>query len=173
MTPESIRLIGQLRSEFYTLFAAAMSVPVKISGSSYNSSSYIASWIDDRDKLNYVNIYACAAPDRLITDRPFILRIAVNQGAGQIGATQSRSCSKLNQTWRFELTVLPEEILDFLPWIVSLVKAKAQGESSFTQEPPHVLSANAPNLLFAEKVWTQQAERMANLQHSPVLQTAP
>jgi len=36
----------------------------------------------------------------------------------------------------FELTVLPEEILDFLPWI-SLVKADDKGSPSLVQSPPH------------------------------------
>ncbi|HEY9654180.1 MAG TPA: hypothetical protein V6C50_01695, partial [Crinalium sp.] len=77
-------MVSNLRREFYTLFAAAMNVPVKVSGSSYNRSSSIASWVDDRAQLNYVSIYAYTAPDELLVERPFILRVAINKGAGGI-----------------------------------------------------------------------------------------
>jgi hypothetical protein len=166
MTPESIRVLSRLRSEFYSLFVATMNVPVKISGSSYNSVSFIASWIDDKAQLNYLNIYAYTAPDELLIERPFILRVAINKGAGSIVfSRQGQLCRGLNQRWQFELTVLPEEIMDFLPWVVSLIKAKAKGSLSFAQAPPHPLTSDVSDVFMTEKVWTRDAERTAELQH--------
>lgn len=158
MTPEAIRIVSQLRQEFYTLFAAAMNVPVKITGSSYSSNFPIASWIDNNKQLNYVSVYAHTAPDKLVPKRPFLLRVAINKSAGRIArAKWGKECHGQNQTWYFELTVLPEEILDFLPWIVSLVKAYDKGSLSFVQEPPHPFELKAPNWLLLNDAWTQSA----------------
>lgn len=160
VTPETIRMISNLRQEFYSLFVAEMAVPVKISGSSYNSSSLVASWTDDSQHLNYVNIYAYTAPDALQSDRPFILRLAINKGAGDISvARKGPSCRGLNRKWCFELTVLPEEILEFLPWVVSLVEAKAKGLLSSVDEPPYPVTFNLDNRSLATEAWTQQARQ--------------
>lgn len=164
MTPESIRLISQLRSEFYSLFATAMNVPVKISGSSYSSNFAIASWVDDRKRLNYVSIYAYTAPDKLIPERPFLLRVAINKSAGRVGTAKwGKECQGLNESWYFELTVLPEEILDFLPWIVSLVKVHEKGSPSLVQEPPHAFDFNLSKGQLSNDAWTQSALQVADL----------
>lgn len=167
MTPEAIRIITNLRREFYSLLVAAMHVPVKISGSPYNSSSLIASWTDENQRLNYVNIYAYTAPDELFSQRPFILRLAINKGAGNIAiARRSPSCRGLNQEWYFELTVLPEEILDFLPWVVSLVEAKTKNSrSSVLQETPLPVIFTISNVALATQAWTHKARQAALCQN--------
>ncbi|MBW4694590.1 MAG: hypothetical protein KME27_22810 [Lyngbya sp. HA4199-MV5] len=166
MTPEAVQMVSNLRREFYTLFAAEMKVPVKISGSSYNRSSSIASWVDEQEHLNYVSIYAYTAPDSLLAERPFILRVAINKGAGGITFfKRDQPHQGMNQGWHFELTVLPDELLAFLPWIVSLVKAKtkAKGSHSSLQEPPYPVSLNTANVLLSTEAWSQEAERMSEL----------
>lgn len=160
MTPETIRTIANLRREFYTLLAAEMSMPVKVSGSSYNSSALIASWMDENQHLNYVNIYAYTAPDNLQSQRPFVIRLAINKGAGDLSsARKGLSCRGLNKKWSFELTALPEEILDFLPWIVSLVETKTQNLLSSTPTPPHPVALNAATVLSATAAWTHNARQ--------------
>lgn len=159
MTPEAIRIITQLRREFYSLFATAMQVPVRISNSSlYASNPSIASWIDRRKKLNYVCVYAHIAPDELAPERPFILRVAANKGAGiVVGTKGEKDYRGLNQNWYFKLTLLPEETLDFLPWIVSLVKSYDTGCMSFGLEPPHAFDFRMSNVTSFHDTWTQQA----------------
>ncbi|MBD1863102.1 MULTISPECIES: hypothetical protein [Trichocoleus] len=160
MTPETIRIISNLRQEFYSLFVAEMAVPVKISGSSYNSSSLVASWTDASQYLNYVNIYAYSAPDAFQSERPFILRLAINKGAGDIAvARKGPLCRGLNRKWCFELTILPEEILEFLPWVVSLVEAKAKGSLSSVEEPPYPVTFSDTNSAFTTEAWTQRARQ--------------
>lgn len=162
MTPEAIRITTKLRREFYDLFVAEMKVPVKIS---HNSSYLIASWIDAKYQLNYVNIYAHLAPDDLLEQRPFILRLAINRGVGHVTLLKrDQFYTGLNPNWHFELTVLPEELLDFLPWIISLVEAKTGGIPLSAQDPPHSIHLNLANVLLAKEVWTQKAERVAGLQ---------
>lgn len=158
MTPEAIRIVQELRREFYSLFATAMKVPVRITGNSYSSNFPTASWLDKRQRLNYLSIYALTAPDRLVPERPFILRIAINKGAGRVtSAKWGEQCQGFNQGWHFELTVLPEEMLDFLPWIVSLVKAYDKGSPSLVHEPPHPFDFKMSKGLSSNNAWTQSA----------------
>lgn len=163
MTPEAMRIISQLRREFYSLFATAMEVPVSISNSnSYASNPSMACWIDNKQKLNYVCVYAHTAPDVLVPERPFILRMAVNKGAGVVAdAKREKDCRGFNNSWHFELTLLPEEILDFLPWIVSLVKSHNKGSASFVLEPPHPFDFKKSNLPLFHNAWTQKAWQQA------------
>jgi hypothetical protein len=161
MTPEIIKTISKLRSDFYTSFAAAMEEPVRVSGNSYNSLACIASWVDQNHRLNYLTIYAYLSPDELATERPFILRLSINKGAGMIPLPrQGKMCQGANQEWWFEMTVLPEELLDFVPWVVDLVEAKASGQRFFTQHPPHPINPDYFVSLKSAHFWTKGAEQL-------------
>ncbi len=174
MTPEIIRTISKLRNDFYTSFAEVMEEPVKISGNSYNSVACIASWVDRNQRLNYMTIYAYLAPDHLTQDRPFILRLSINKGAGMVALPRyGQGCQGLNQEWSFELTVLPEELLSFLPWIVDLVQAQAQGLHSFTQRPPHSLNPDFFVSLKSTHFWTLAAEQLAEAQTAIAIPVSP
>jgi hypothetical protein len=159
MTPEAIRIVSQLRREFYSLFAAAMEVPVSITnGSSSTGNPPMAFWIDERQRLNYLRVYVYTAPDELMPERPFILRVSVNKGGGITAAAKwRRDHQGLNRDWHVELTLLPDEILDFLPWLVNLVKSNDQGSASFVQEPPHPFYFKTSNVLSFKEAWTQKA----------------
>jgi hypothetical protein len=162
MTPDAIRIVSQLRQDFYSLFATAIGIPVRISGKSYISNSAIASWVDDQQRLNYLNIYPYLAPDKFIPERPFILRIAINKSAGRFTrAKQGQICKGLNQDWDFELTLLPEELLDFQPWIVGLVNSHNHGAASFVEEPPHPMSFKVAHVGLYKNAWTQKANLIA------------
>lgn len=165
MTPEAIRIVTQLRREFYSLFAAALEVPVSITnGSSSTGNPPMASWIDDRQRLNYLRVFVYTAPDELMPERPFILRLSVNKGGGIAEAVKWRRDHRgLNQDWYFELTLLPEEILDFLPWLVNLVTCYHQGSTSFVQNPPHPFDVAISNALLFNEAWTQKARQKSTL----------
>ncbi|WP_017317527.1 hypothetical protein [Mastigocladopsis repens] len=156
-------MVNELRREFYSLFAATMNVPVNITGASYSSNSPIAFWVDGRQRLNYVNVYAYTAPDELIPLRPFILRLAINKSAGRVTIVKKgQECRGLNRVWDFELTLLPGEILDFLPWIVSLVKVYDKGSLSLLQSPPHPFEFIVPTVGLFNEAWTEKAWLLAN-----------
>lgn len=163
MNPEAKNIVSELRREFYSDFAAAMNMPVMITGTSYSSNSPIASWMDHRQRLNYVNVYAYTAPDEFVPFRPFILRLAINKSVGRIMMSKKgQVCQGLNLVWDFELTVLPKEILDFLPWIVSLVEAHDKGSPLLLQSPPHSFELQVPAVGFFKNAWTQKAWLLAN-----------
>lgn len=168
MTPEAIRIVSQLRHEFYALFAAAMKAPVTITtGNPSMGNPPIASWIDDRQRLNYLRVYVYTAPDELIPQRPFILRVSVNKGGGMSTAAKWRKdCQGLNQSWHFELTLLPEEILDFVPWTVSLIRSHNQGSTPLVQEPPHPFEFKMPREFLFNDAWTQKARQFSGSQYT-------
>jgi hypothetical protein len=163
VTPEAKHIITELRREFYSLFSAAMKTPVKVSGTSYSSNSPIASWMDRRQRLNYVNVYAYTAPDETIPLRPFILRLAINKSAcSAMMSTRGQECRGMNLLWNFELTVLPREILDFLPWIVSLVEAHDKSSPTLLLSPPHPFELEEPATGLCNQAWTEKAWHLAN-----------
>lgn len=170
MTPETIRIVSQLRREFYSLFAGDMKLPVCITnGNPSMANPPMAYWIDDNQRLNYMRIYVYTAPDELIPERPFILRVSINKGGGIVTAAKWRKdCQGLNQDWYFELTLLPEEMLDFLPWVVSLVESNDQGSDSFLEEPPHPVDFRMSNQTLLNDIWTQKARESAGLVSSHI-----
>lgn len=170
MTPEAIRIVSQLRRDFYSRFAATMNLPVSITTSHPSTGNPpIAFWIDDRQRFNYLRVYVYKAPDELLPERPFILRVSVNKGGGIATAAKwRRGCRGLNQGWNFELTLLPEEILDFLPWLVSLVKSQEHGSASFVAEPPHPFHFKTSNVSSFNDAWTQKAWQESKPSHVPV-----
>ncbi|GAB4379963.1 MAG: hypothetical protein Kow00121_35190 [Elainellaceae cyanobacterium] len=167
MTPATIRSVAELRRQFYTLFSATMNTPVSVAENAYISSFSMASWLDSQQKLNYVCVYAHTAPDELVPERPLVLRVAVNKGAGTISPVRRRGCQGLNQNWNFELTLLPEEILDFLPWLVSLVKSYDNGFASLLPEPPYPLDFTTSNLLLFQNAQTRNASSSLSQQLLP------
>ncbi|MGK7878423.1 MAG: hypothetical protein AB4426_35510 [Xenococcaceae cyanobacterium] len=175
MTPETIGIISKLRDEFYSLFAEAMKVPVRITPKNrFNGNLPKVFWRDERKRLNYLLIYVYRAPDELIPDRPFILRSSINKGAGIVRPKKQKQGSlSANHNWHFELTLLPEEILDFVPWIISLIKSQEKGSNRFSNNPPHPLHFKASNMLDANGAWTEKAWQKSQIpnQATPLTST--
>ncbi|MEH2258403.1 hypothetical protein [Nostoc sp.] len=168
MNPEVKHIVNELRHKFYSNFATAMNMPVIVTGTSYSSNSPIASWMDHRQRLNYINIYAYTAPDEFVPFRPFILRVAINKSAGRVTVTRKgQVCRGLNLLWDFELTVLPKEILDFLPWIVNLVEAHDKGSPLLLESPPHSFELKVSEVRLFNNAWTETAWLLANSTISP------
>lgn len=160
MTPETIRTISQVRQEFYTAFAAAIDAPVNITkGNLYSSNTPRVSWTDRYQRLNYICVYAHVAPDQLLPDRPLILRLGVNKGLGLESVRRGKDSQQISQKLlRFELTLLPDEILDFVPWLASLLQSSVKSHEAM-ELPPHQLNLNTLDELLLYGAWTQHATR--------------
>jgi hypothetical protein len=160
MTPDTIRTLTSLRDQFYCLFSAAMEASVRVThGNTSTNNPAMAFWVDDQQRLNYIRVYAHTAPDVLVPERPFVLRVSVNKGAGTPLATkQAKGCRGHNQSWHFELTVLPEELLDFVPWIVSVIKVQEKRSAAAAQTPPYPFTRQA-SAAFDKDAWTQNARQ--------------
>jgi hypothetical protein len=158
MTPEAIRTITDIRQEFYDQLASALDGPVHITkGSSYLGNIPKIAWTDSYEKANYACIYAHTAPDALVPDRPLILRLGINQGLGLDPAKGKKTSSRRGQKLlKFELTLLPNELLKFVPWVVNLLRTHEAG-TDMELEPPCQLNSEALVDLVAHGAWTDKA----------------
>lgn len=165
MTPEAASILSSLREDFYHLFQTKMTVPVKLSkGKSliFNPSmAPVASWVDQHNRINYLAIYAHAAPDSLIPQRPLILRIAVNQWPNTANhASKNAKDPQFNRDWSWELSLLPEQVIGFAPWLASWIAAESSSTELMKRSPypleffPHSAHPAAQN---ANVAWTQEA----------------
>jgi hypothetical protein len=83
-------------------------------------------------------------------------------------AKQRRDGQEFNRDWHFELTLMPEEILDFLPWIMSLIQSYDTSSASVVLEPPHPLDFQSSRELLFNNARTQEASsQLAKAVHSP------
>lgn len=158
MTPEAIRTVADIRQEFYDLLAPALGVPVHITkGSSYLGNTPKMSWTDSHQKLNYICVYAHTAPDELVPDRPLILRLGMNRGLGLEPVKGKRHHLPRGQKLlKFELTLLPGEVLQFVPWVADLFHSY-ETDSDIELEPPCQLNSDTLADLVAQGAWTYEA----------------
>lgn len=158
MTPEAIRKLSQIRDEFNALFSAAIGVPVSITkGSSHSSNAAKITWEDRHQRQNYICVYAYIAPDELLPDRPLILRLGINKGLGHEAAKRGRKNQLISQKpLRFELTLLPDEVLKCVPWVISLLQSYDQG-LELEDLPPCRLNFDTLDELVRHGAWTQRA----------------
>lgn len=158
MTPEAVRIVSELREQFYSRFEEAMKTPVTLSNRNSSTNHAIATWLDQHQQLNYLCVYAHTAPDNLVPKRPFILRASINRGAIPVPAVKpKKGAPGMNQTWQFNLTALPEELLDFVPWTVSLIQSSKGNPVLAAQEPPSLLTFKLSNGQLLNDAWTRNA----------------
>lgn len=160
MTPEAIRTVGQVRLEFHDLFSASIGMPVSITkGNPQSGNAPKISWVDQAQRSNYVCLYAHIAPDVILPDRPLILRLGVNKGLTLDSAKRLKPGQSTSQkVLRFELTLLPDEVLKFVPWVTRLLQTNGQG-SEETISPPAPLTVETLSQLLVHGAWTQTASR--------------
>ena len=166
MTPEAIHTVADIRQDFYTSFAAAIGLPVNITkGNSYSSNTPKITWTDRHQRANYICVYAHMAPDELLLHRPLILRLGVNQGLGLEPSKRGKASPSLGpKLLQFELTLLPSEVLKFVPWLVALFQANDTG-ADLELAPPCQLQLDSLKDLLTHGAWTPRAAQViANMQ---------
>jgi len=158
MTPAAASIVSELRGRFYSHFAAAMPQTVTVANTKQGAvGTSVAAWVDERQQLNYLYIYACVAPDPFLPERPLILRLSINKGTELPPLSRlKRGSRSLNQDWFFDLTLLPEQVLAFVPWVVGVVQSQA-GDADAGVEPPHPLTFRASSPRSFLNAWTQSA----------------
>lgn len=158
MMPRAAALVSELRNRFYACFAAAISLPVILNQKNSSTNHAIISWTDQWQRLNYLYVYAYTAPDDLIPDRPLTLRISINKGADPVQTSRQRRGSQgQNEEWSFDLTLLPEELLEFVPWIVGLAESQATEQQGIVPETPRPLIFQTSQGPSFNDAWTEKA----------------
>lgn len=173
MTPEAKQILVQLRETFYAQFAAAMKREVSVTKDNSlifsPSLAAIASWVDDQQRFNYLSVQAHTCPDPLFPHRPLTLRIAINPPSGVITNTKTvkkKTGLNLNSSWSFNLTVLPEEIVDMAHWVASWIHS--QDNDSVAIAAPYRLKVAPTEDDSDYQVWTQTAWDCLNPEEQPV-----
>lgn len=161
MTPTTIRELANLRQEFYALFAEEINASVTINkGNAYSASPSRVSWVDCYKRPNYIYIYAHTAPDDLMPERPLVLRLGVNKGSEveYMGRREGSSLHHLHpKVLRFDLTLLPNELLDFVPWLTYLLNREGRNSVDMLM-PPHPLNCTTLDEIKQHGAWTRNAK---------------
>ena len=158
MTPNSIKELAKIRHDFYSLFAIAIDIKVSITkGNSHSCNPSKVSWYDCYRRYNYIYVYAHIAPDKLLLDRPFIIRIGINKGLDIVPSNSRKEVqSDRRKLLRFDLTLLPDELILFIPWLISLLEAYDKG-SNISIPPPCPLNFATLDEVLRYGAWTQKA----------------
>jgi len=164
MSPqEASRLTTYLRREFTHRLAASLPMPAGVRRS---PGVPIAYWLDLAGGLNHARVDPHMAPYPQELDCPLILRVSINYQAldrheaiiRRIGWKSSyRGVYGSAVGWCYELTALPKETLDFVPWIVSLAVAHAEHDESRLLPTPHACHFWGRPGLSRRYAWTQAA----------------
>jgi len=158
MTPAAASIVSELRGRFYSHFAAAMPQAVTVVNAKQGAAgTSVAAWVDMHQQLNYLYVYACVAPDPFLPERPLILRVSINKGTELPTLSPLKRGSRaLNQDWFFDLTLLPEEVLAFVPWVIGVIQSQA-GDADAAMDPPHPLTFRVSSPRSFLNAWTQSA----------------
>lgn len=132
--------IAYLRRDFFEHFLANMKMPAEV-----NLRPPMVCWLDPNGHINHLRVHACMQPHAGIPDRPLIPRLYVNHYALDNPERIARRMGwplrpvRIDAPiqWSFELSLLPNQLTDFAPWIVSLAQAHAANDSSMVMAPPH------------------------------------
>ncbi|MGB8698776.1 MAG: hypothetical protein WCD18_05105 [Thermosynechococcaceae cyanobacterium] len=166
MTPETIQALGTLREDFYKRFQKALRKSLNLEKKNaliFNPSfQSVASWVDDKGRMNFISVYAHQAPDALFPDHNLVLRISLNCRADRSLEANRPAGSKFNRDWSLELTLLPEEALDFAPWIVSWVAAQ-DNPTLALKSPPYPVESSQSFTAGCDRLWTEAAWKSITL----------
>ncbi len=120
-------------------------------------------WCDAHGRIGNAQVIPHLAPQCYDISIPLVPRIAVNSYVvgmniariNRIGCPVDRSPWPAMERPRLILSVAPEELIDFVPWIANLVE---HHESEIPlQEPPHPCDVRGAELRDALEVWTGKA----------------
>lgn len=162
--PAASRLTTWCQRQFAQRLAGALGQP-----SWASTRKAAAYWLDHRACLNHARVLAYRSPCREDPAAPLILRISMNLHAadhpGRIVRRMAWSpplgdwdAFLLGPEWTFEMSALPEEILDFVPWVAFLAWAHQGGSARFLKTPhPCHFWGGEEDILACRYAWTQAA----------------
>ena len=157
--------IAYLRRDFFARFLANMKMPAEV-----NLHPPSVCWFDPNGHINHLRVHACMQPHAGMPDRPLIPRLYVNHYAldnperiaGRMGWEWRPHNFDGSLRWSFELSLLPDELADFAPWVVSLAQAHASKNASMVIVPPykcHFWNDGKGSILNCRYAWSAAAWR--------------
>ena len=154
--------LARLRQNFFSRILADINMPV-----AENLNPPAVCWLDPQGRINHLRVHVFMQPHAAMPDRPFIPRIFVNHYGLDHSARITRhmgwplrsgSIAEPIQ-WSFELSLLPHELTDFTPWIVSLAQAHASNDIALVIAPPRKCHFWNDRILDCRYAWSAAAWR--------------
>lgn len=167
-TREGLYTWRELGREFCERFGKALGWPMELT----RRLPVTACWRGRSGLLEQVLVLPYMRPlDRETAGMPSIPRVAVNCYRTLVPRAMLRRLRAVGyavgvqQTAeRLELSVLPEELFDFAPWVAERVRVLAAGFPEAISEPPHrVLGAGQSEYVWSESAW-RVAQRWSMLE---------
>lgn len=122
-------------------------------------------WLDPEGRFNQTQIVTLSSPHVESLDAPLILRVSINYlrffyaaavrkraGWPDLSAWQEQPHS-----WSYELSLLADQLMEFVPWVAHLALAKTHQDERLLLSPPEACHFWIhPNLL-CDYAWTLRA----------------
>jgi hypothetical protein len=148
---------AELRESFYEAFAGRLIHAVERIASPPR-----ACWCDFAGAFNHVWLYPFLSPTASRPELPWVGRISVNILDPMLvppEVSHSLGVSSWYPDWHLELTVLPEQLLDFAAWLADLASAHDDLWPDRVPAPPHRLQRplSRQGLLEAAALWSVPA----------------
>ncbi len=122
-------------------------------------------WLDPEGRFNQAQIVTLSSPHVESLEAPLIVRVSLNylrfryeaRVRDRMGWPAPSAWPEQQCTWSFELSLLADQLLDFVPWVAQLVLAKTCQDERLLLSPPEACHFWIhPNLL-CDYAWTVKA----------------
>ena len=124
-----------------------------------------ACWLDPAGHFNQAQIVTLSIPNVESLESPLILRVSINYlrfhyedaVRHRMGWPAPPTWPERQQTWSYELSLLADQLLDFVSWVAQLALAKTRQDERLLLSPPDACHFWVhPNLL-CDYAWTVKA----------------
>lgn len=122
-------------------------------------------WLDRAGRFNQAQVRALSQHLPGPAEAPLVVRVSVNALGFHYERAVRRRCGwdhvapgeESGPVWRYELTLLAEQLPAFVPWVAMLVQAKVGQEASPLAPPPQACRFWSSPHTRCDYVWTVQA----------------
>ena len=163
---DAIREAGSCAARVRRAFAAALASRLCLPATVCWTPGLPATcWLDHDDGFNHARVLTISGPKSCCLEAPLILRVSINSLAFNYERAVCRRLSwpttpgdgQESPRWRYELSLLPEQLVDFVPWTAALAEAQAYQDESMLIAPPHPCHFWMRTGLKCDYAWTGAA----------------
>lgn len=125
-------------------------------------------WLGRGGRFETARVHPYTLPHPFDPARPLVMRVSVNytsvddidrliKKAGWVERQRELRSEPQLERWKMELSVLPRQLVGFVPWVEALVRAHDEGDASLVPEPPDPVRLWSRELLDCDYTWSTAA----------------